>query len=205
MCTIYFDSTESLTELCQLGGKFYTDKSPLTEKGNLHRKGYTSIYSLLFASYKHKQFNFCEIGIADSASVQMWRQYFDFAKIYMLEYDRNNIKKCDHLNLKNVSCHHTNVKDINTLNATFKNINEKFDIIIDDSTHTYDDINNIIQVAFDYLNDGGILIIEDIKRRKEIQKFKVDTSKWTHHSFLICHHDKRKCRDDNDKILVLYK
>ena len=47
----------------------------------------------------------------------------------------------------------------------------KFDIIIDDSTHTFQDQINVIQETYKFLVCGGILVIEDIPRnRKEYQE-----------------------------------
>ena len=41
--SIVIDSTNSITELCLLGVKYPTDKSPYNSDKNLHKHAYTSI------------------------------------------------------------------------------------------------------------------------------------------------------------------
>ena len=53
------------------------------------------------------------------------------------------------------------------LNKTITNKFKTFDIIIDDSSHKFNDQIRIINNAYKYLNSDGYLIIEDIFENKE--------------------------------------
>ena len=71
-------------------------------------------------------------------------------------------------NLKNTFYHKINVRNKEDIIKSFKKTNSKFDIIIDDSTHDFEDQINIITHCNQFLEQNGILIIEDIyKVRKE--------------------------------------
>ena len=50
------------------------------------------------------------------------------------------------------------------IRESFKKTKCKFDIIIDDSTHIFEDQINIIIETYKFLKKDGILIIEDIYR-----------------------------------------
>ena len=52
---ITIDSTNSITDLCRLGAKYPTDKSPYNGSG--HRHPYTSVYDFLFSSVRYKKLN----------------------------------------------------------------------------------------------------------------------------------------------------
>jgi len=106
--------------------------------------------------------------------------------------------------LKNTKFVHTDVNNIQYMDSSFKNTNTLFDIIIDDSTHTIEHQNNIINTVSKYLKPGGMLIIEDIYRNQHIDSYVIDTEIWDFHTFIICNHANRYCFD-NDKILYLIK
>ena len=106
--------------------------------------------------------------------------------------------------MKNTNFIHTDVTNIEYLDLTFKDTNVMFDIIIDDSIHSVETQNNIINTVSKYLKPGGMLIIEDIFRNENITNFNIDTNIWEFHTFIICHHNNRNCCD-NDKILYLIK
>ena len=96
----FIDTTLVKTNLCNLGKKFQTDKSPYNSV--LHRHPYTGIYDLLFSSLKDKKINIAEIGILNNASIQMWRDYFTNAQIFGFEFDDDLIKSAKKAKLKKV-------------------------------------------------------------------------------------------------------
>jgi len=205
--TLYIDSTECTTELCLIGGKNYTDKSPLALNSacSKHRKGYTAVYEMLFAQYKNKPLNFAEIGIEAGASLLTWNQFFSQqCKVFAFEYDISKIGLAKLLNLDNISYCHTDTGNIEYLDETFKRTNVMFDIVIDDSLHDIVHQNNIIKATAKYIKPGGMLIIEDIMRDRHINAYEIDLTVWEFHTFIICHHNNRFCYD-NDKILYLVK
>lgn len=205
--TIYIDSTDCPTELCRIGGEMNTDKSPYALNSICcnHRKGYTSVYQMLFSQYKNNVLNFAEIGIEAGASLLTWNKFFsEKCNIFGFEFDKNKIENAKNLNLKNVNLIHTDVNNIEYLDSSFKKTNVIFDIIIDDSSHIIQHQNNIIHTVSKYLKSGGMLIIEDIDREQNINIYEIDPNIWEFHSFIICHHNNRFCYN-NDKILYLIK
>ena len=205
--TLYIDSTDCSTELCSIGGQMNTDKSPYSMYSICcqHRKGYTAVYQMLFSQYKNKEINFAEIGIEGGSSIMTWHIFFsEKCNIYGFEYDKNKIEVSKNLNLKNVTILHTDVDNVSYLDSTFKETNVLFDVIIDDTTHTTEHQNNIINTVYKYLKPGGMLIIEDIDRGQNMNVYNIDENVWEFYSFIICHHNNRFCTN-NDKILYLIK
>lgn len=207
MMTLYIDSTELRTDMCNLGEQFNTDKSPyaLNSICSSHRKGYTAPYSLLLSHFKNKNIVFAEIGIEAGASLEVWSRWFSSnAEIHAFEYEQTKIDACKRLDIKNIIYHLTDVTKASVLDNSFKNINKMFDVIIDDSAHETYTHNIKINTLHKYLNPGGILIIEDIQREEYITNYNIDTQIWEFFTFIICHHDNRYCHN-NDKILYLVK
>jgi hypothetical protein len=204
--TFYIDSTDITTDLCSIGGKHNTDKSPFAQNSVCcgHRKGYTAVYSLLLAQYDSVPFNFAEIGIEQGSSLLMWSEKYPLANISAFEYYDEKIQTCQNLNLPNVKIYKTDVSNKEIFNESFTKANTLFDVIIDDSSHVLEHENIIIENSHKYLKQGGMLIIEDIERSTNIDQFKIDSSVWSFTTFIICHHNNRNCTD-NDKILVLIK
>jgi hypothetical protein len=198
--TIVVDSSYHKTDLCVLGKYCNTDKSPYAEKGTAnHRKGYTAVYDMLFSLFKNRSINFCEIGIEHGASLQMWEKYFDQASLYAFELDDEKIEKCKLLAPK-TNILKTDASNVQALEETFKKTEVKFDIIIDDASHDLEHQRNVLKVAPQYLNSGGILIIEDLVRTQGEDIFdELIRNTFIFDSFIICMHANQQ-HDYNDKI-----
>lgn len=205
--TIFLDGTNCVTDLCLMGEKFKTDKSPFNPGGDTlkARKGFTPFYSMIFAGLRNRAINFCEIGVEDGGSIQMWENYFTQANLFAFELDRNKIEKSKNLTTKTTFLE-TDVGDKQRLNQTFLDTEVSFDIIIDDSSHHYPHQLNIIQIAPKFLKSGGILIIEDIHRNDLEDRFDhvIDKNELVFDVFVTCHHDNRSGHD-NDKIWYAVK
>jgi len=157
---ILIDLSLSNSNLCNLGKKFSTNKSPINLNG--HRAGYTALYDLLFTHMKDKKIVLAEIGIEKNSSMKMWRSFFSKATIHGFEYHDQLIKKAKKDKLINTHYHKIDVNYDLSINDSLKKTKNKFDIIIDDSTHIFEDQIRIIKNCHKYLNNKGILIIEDI-------------------------------------------
>ena len=157
---VFIDTSLSTTKLCELGKKFPTVKSPIQLTG--YRMGLTGVYSLLFSSLIDKTITLAEIGIEDNNSIKMWRNYFKKAKIYGFEYVDRKIKKAKKDKLNKTYIRKINVHNEKDITESFKKTKTRFDIIIDDSTHIFEDQIRIIKNCYKFLNKNGILIIEDI-------------------------------------------
>jgi hypothetical protein len=212
---LIIDSSESKTDLCLLGIKYPTDKSPyntespVTPHGSGHRHPYTAVYDLLFSNIRNKKIKLAEIGILDNMSMKCWREYFTTAELYGFDFNEDFINQGKNLNLDNTTFDFINVNSINSIEESLSKYG-KYDIIIEDSTHVISDQINVMKVAHKYLNDGGILIIEDIFRRtdessyyeviNEVSEFYSTTT------FIITEHRLKYSPNwDNDKLLVMYR
>ena len=59
---LIIDSSDSITDLCKLGVKYPTDKSPYVVHDG-HRHPYMAVYDMLFMSLRYKPIKFAEGGI----------------------------------------------------------------------------------------------------------------------------------------------
>ncbi len=159
---IFIDTTLSNTSLCEIGKKFSTNKSSNNIEG--HRSGFTGFYNLLFSNLRDKQINFAEIGIEKNSSIKMWRDFFPQASIHAFEFEEKKIENAKKDNLTNTTYHKIDVRDNSSIINSFKKTKLLFDIIIDDSTHIFDDQIKIVNNCKNFLNNNGILVLEDIYR-----------------------------------------
>ena len=159
--SLIIDSTNSKTDLCVLGTKYPTDKSPyntentITPNGSGHRHPYTAVYDFIFSSIRYKEISLAEIGVLDNMSM-------------------------------------------------------KYDVIIEDSTHEFNDQIRVCNLAHKHLNPGGILIIEDIFRNIDEDRFLEGISEvkkyYSSITFVMTEHELKYSPGwDNDKLLILYR
>ena len=130
----------------------------ITNKRNLtkSKKKFFKIYSNYFNDYKDKEINILEIGVYKGESLKIWREYFSKAKICGI--DINEIKfKIDGVDI--IKADQTRVKDLTSICKKYKS----FDIIIDDGGHHSNQITTSLNFLFDYLNDNGLYVIEDLQ------------------------------------------
>jgi SAM-dependent methyltransferase len=163
---IYIDTSFYNSELCNLGKKYSSNKSPMNLEG--HRSGFSGLYSILFFQQKNKTIKLAEIGIEKNSSTQMWRKYFKNAEIHGFEFDQQKIKKAKKQKLKKTFYHRIDVTNPKIINESFKKTKIKYDIIIDDSTHIFEHQINVVNECFKYLRKDGILIIEDIYKNNKL-------------------------------------
>lgn len=204
------DSTLCSTELCELGVKYPTDKSPLNTNNHLYKHAYTAIYNLLFSSLKYKPIRLSEIGIYHNMSMRCWREFFPNATLYGLEYNQDFINNALEHNLNNTFYSIIDVTNKQSIKAAFNNLEHKMDIIIDDSTHQPLHQINIIQTCLDYLNSGGYLVIEDLFKSVDIELFSQILNNMTDfvadYFFVDANHKNRYSVGwDNDRLLIIIR
>lgn len=200
------------TELCKLGRKYDTDKSSERDNvgGLIHAHAYTPFYHALFHGRKNDNLHIAELGIG--GSLLMWNDYFPNSQIY--GFDNSNIFLETFQN-KNKSerlhASYMNVNDVSSLHNGLKKENVLYDVIIDDTTHNFEDQIRIIENAHTYLKPGGILIIEDIYKHWEQENY-VNRLKhlldevFQDYYFVELTHDNLYSGDwNNDKLFVLVK
>jgi hypothetical protein len=204
--SISIDSTNSITDLCLLGVKYPTDKSPYNTDANLHKHAYTSIYNLLFSNIRCKDIKLGELGILDNNSMLSWREFFPNAKLFGFEWFDARLDKAKN---DNIDCTYIkmNVKDVNSISEGLS-VAGKFDILIEDSTHLFEDQIKFINEAYKHLKAGGILIVEDIFINANEDDYcnAINPDYFSSATFIFANHNlKNSLGWNNDKLLVLHK
>lgn len=207
--SISIDSTKSITDLCLLGVKYPTDKSPYNTDANLHKHAYTSIYNLLFSNLRYNDIKFGELGILDNNSMLSWREFFPNAKLYGFEWFDSRLDKAVN---DGIDCTYVkmDVKDVKSISKGLNRAGSNFDILIDDSTHEFEDQIKFINEAYKHLNTGGFLIIEDVfinaKEEDYFTAINHLSDYFSSATFIFANHIlKHSPGWNNDKLLVLHK
>lgn len=198
-----------VSDLCLIGRKYDTDKSPqrVNVNSNRHAYPYTLFYDSIFKEIKNNKLNILEFGILEGASLLMWREYFSNSKIVGLDNDVNYLNKMKN---EGFDVSFVDVKDENSISNTLNSLDMMFDIIIEDTTHKTDDQIRIIKNSVKYLKPGGILIVEHIylhKNEEDYYNKLGDTlNEFQNYYFLTLDHNKKYSQGaNNDKLLVLVK
>lgn len=207
--SITIDSTGNVSKLCKIAMHFRSDKCPYSEDTTSgHRHPYTPIYDSLFSHLRDEKINIAEIGIEQNDSINIWRRYFPLAKIYGFEYNDEYLEKARNQNLIDVQYEKFNIQDENSIHSTLQKVGVKYDIIVEDSTHLFEDQIRFIKNSIEYLKEDGILIIEDIFRNRSEEDYKkelVEVKKYfSEIVFVTAEHENRYSPGwDNDKLIVL--
>ena len=121
---------------------------------------YLAEYDRLFSYYRQQPVRMLEIGIQNGGSLEVWSKYFRFAD-RLIGCDIN--PDCAKLTYEDprisVIVGDANADDITE--QVFAR-SEKFDIIIDDGSHTSSDIVRSFARYFPSIVDGGIFVAEDL-------------------------------------------
>ena len=115
-------------------------------------------------------------------------------------------------NLENVYYDQMDASSEDSIKECFDKTGVKFDIIIDDASHQFWDQIKVIRTAYNYLNPGGYLIIEDIDSSKDEFQYYQEISSYNHTMYFsnmsfieTDHNNKMTYPFDNDKLLVLIR
>uniref|UniRef100_A0A6C0HRE8 Methyltransferase domain-containing protein n=1 Tax=viral metagenome TaxID=1070528 RepID=A0A6C0HRE8_9ZZZZ len=196
------------SEMCKIGRKYDTDKSSqrnnVTNKRHCHP--YTLFYDGLFKSKRNEKLKIAELGIGNS--LLMWKEYFANAEIYGFDCNKkiiNNFKKKNNITLSEI-----NVKNKVSIIRAFEKLNILYDIIIEDTTHQFEDQINVIENTYEYLKPGGVLIIEDIfksyNENDYISRLAPILNNFQDYYFVELDHKNRNSSGwNNDKLFVLIK
>lgn len=200
-------------ELCEIGKKYDTDKS--SQRNNVtdyrHCHPYTLFYDSLFKHKKHERLKIAELGILDGGSLLMWKEYFTASEIYGFEYSDDLINKFKQkFDNERITLSKLDVTNKNSILKAFSELNELYDIIIEYTTHQFEDQIRVIENVYKYLKPGGILIIENIfKSYNEKDYIHILTYILDHfqdYYFVeLDHNNKNSTGWDNDKLFILTK
>lgn len=213
MKSLKINYLDNSSELCKIGQKYDTDKS--SQRNNVtnirHCHPYTLFYDGLFRNRKEEHLKIAELGILDGASLLMWHEYFKNAEIYGFEYNHDFIKNFKQkFNNEQITLANIDVTNKESIVNEFKNLNVLYDIIIEDTTHQFEDQIRVIENTYLYLKPGGMLIIEDIfKSYNEtdyIDRLTPILQHFQDYYFVeLDHNNKNSTGWDNDKLFVLIK
>ena len=200
------------TELCELGRKYDTDKTPWRNNtsDSRHAHPYTIFYDNLFKNVKDEELVYCEMGILHGSSLRMFAEHLKNAKLIGLEYNQNYIDTFNSSNTdQRITIDFMNIKDEESIYNSLKKC-PPIDILIEDTTHEFEDQIRAIKKATPILNEGGILIIEDIFLKENEAKYydalKDILTEYKNYYFVtLDHKNKISTGWNNDKLLILHK
>ena len=118
---------------------------------------YFNVYDQLLSQYRDKSIVFLEIGILDGGSLFMWRDFFG-PQARIIGVDLNpEAKKWEkegfEIFIGDQSSAEFWKKTLNTIG--------KLDIVLDDGGHTFEQQIMTTESVIPFINDGGVIIIED--------------------------------------------
>jgi cephalosporin hydroxylase len=117
-------------------------------------------YDRIFSEYRDNPVDLLEIGIQNGGSLEIWSKFFDNAK---------TLVGCD-INQDCASLVYDDPRiavvvgdaNLDTVKASVLSHSEKFDVIIDDGSHSTSDIVKSFSQYFPCLSDGGVFVVEDL-------------------------------------------
>ena len=117
-------------------------------------------YDRIFSAYRDSSIRLLEIGVQNGGSLDIWSQYFPNA-LHLIGCDIN--PACVKLSYVDPRINLI-ISDANTDNAekAILSITPKFDVIIDDGSHSSSDIIKSFSRYWPHLSDGGVFVAEDL-------------------------------------------
>jgi hypothetical protein len=126
-----------------------------------------NFYEEYFSKYRDKKNSILEIGIDTGGSIALWHEYFSNSTIVGVDIKKERLQN-EYDEDKFERAIYTYVKD--AYDPIFINSLNNFDIIIDDGPHTFESQLVTIKNYLHKLNDGGLLVIEDIASIENAKK-----------------------------------
>ena len=163
------------------------------DKGTAHT--YIPEYSRLFEPYRDKKINILEIGVAYGESLEMWSEYFPNAKVYGVDiHDKEIHPYLEDERFKIWISDATKPEFVEELGRL------KFDIIIDDGSHFYQDQLDTFKLLKSKVKKGGLFIIEDVN---DLNIMRTEFEELYDGEIEII--DNREIKNRQDDVLIVYK
>ena len=127
----------------------------------------STFYDKEFVKYQDKPIKLLEIGLFRGGSLILWENYFSHEQTEFIGVDVINfgsMQIAEQLSRTKVI-----INDAYSVN--FANFLPKFDIMIDDGPHTEESQMKFLEIYMPRLNDGGVMVIEDIQKFESTEKF----------------------------------
>lgn len=189
---------------CQLeilARKYNTDKKIPDNRPTQYGReglGYIKFYDKELKNRKIK--DIIELGVGWGASIRMWSENFPHANIIGVD----NVNRPDEYNelnsLKNIKIIIGDAGDRNFLQDKFEN--GRYDIIIDDASHKYNDTLAALLQLFPYLKNGGLYVIEDLHINYPMQRLLKNPNELPHKLKLLIKEFRWYC---SDKLVFIEK
>ncbi len=133
--------------------KYYLE-SPLR---SVKHSSYFLTYENLLSHYKNKQIIFVEVGIHNGGSLFMWKKFFgDNSRIIGIDLN----PKAKELENYGFEIFIGNQSDSTFWKEFYKSVGN-IDVLLDDGGHTYEQQIITVYNSVDFINDGGMIIVED--------------------------------------------
>lgn len=213
LISLHIDYKKNKCELCELGRIYDTDKS--SQRNNVtdyrHCHPYTLFYDSLFKNKRNEKLEIAELGIGEGSSLLMWSEYFINSNIYGFDFSNEIINGFkEHHNSERFKISHMDVTNKYSIINSFNKVNVLYDIIIDDTTHNFDDQIRVIVNAYSLLKPGGVIIIENIFKAYNENQYIIQLEPVLKHFqdyyFVTLDHENRVSTGwDNDKLFILIK
>lgn len=213
MHSFHVDYKARTTELCALGAKYDSAKSPLRQRGNASRPchPFTVFYHGFFKQHRDKPLSIAEVGLRDGADLLMWREYFPNASLQGFDKDPAMLARfrAAHENKGMFVSSIAWADDAAAIQA-FVGVGKTYDMIIVNASNDVGDHVRLVKGAQAWLRPGGMLVVEDILKKQSEQaylsKLAPVMDQFQGAFFVTMDHVHRNPgRVDDDKVLVLIK
>lgn len=160
------------TDLCLIAEKYDTDKCAIRKIGTRgemdpgHSHPYSIFYHDFLKDKAAENLNVAEIGILKGSSLKMWRDYLVNSTI--VGYDSNPVYLKNAAEIEGVTVEAMNIRLVESIKYGL-GLHGPFDLIIEDTTHLFDDQIRFINEAHAYLKPGGHMIVEDVFKEKDFR------------------------------------
>jgi hypothetical protein len=135
-----------------------TDLFYKSEKKSLKWEKYFPVYENLLSKYKNKKVTFVEVGILNGGSLEIWKKYFG-VNSRIIGVDKN--PDCKKFENDNFEIFIGSQSDPNFWKKFYNEVGN-VDVILDDGGHTNEQQLITLLESINFINDGGIHIIEDV-------------------------------------------
>jgi hypothetical protein len=171
-----------------------------TDKGSVH--SYIEVYEEILSPYRETAKHILEIGVFQGNSLRMWSHYFK-GTVYGVDCDiKPHGGLADLTGMIETGFYNIEIFDATNPELVKEHFGSiKFDVIVEDASHSIEQQVELYNLYKNYLTDNGIYIIEDIQDLdKDRNVFEnLDNSKE------ITILDRRNIKNRYDDVLVIIK
>lgn len=166
---------------------FYNSTHPKYHTDKFNHKYLLPVYEKEIGHRKDEALTIIEIGIQHGNSLRIWAEYFPKAQVIGVD-----ITKLTYFDNPRIHTIYEDVKKVQNF------MYSEFDIVIDDGSHTFEDQAYVIKKFYPMLKKGGVMIVEDIQNRENIDDYRALGI-----PFEVV--DDRRDRDCDDRCLIYRK